>query len=158
MDAAARVHRAAFDQALPWLTGLHTPEEDLWFYRERMFVTCTLWGAFDSDALTGVIAFHDDWIEQLYVLPAAQARGVGDALLDVAMHSADRLQLWTFQRNAPARRFYEVRGFVPVEQTDGSGNEENEPDVRYLWTRAAGRRRARTTPAQGRYRPAGGTR
>jgi hypothetical protein len=28
MDAAARVHRAAFDHALPWLTGLHTPDED----------------------------------------------------------------------------------------------------------------------------------
>ena len=28
MDAAAAVHRAAFDQALPWLAGLHTPEED----------------------------------------------------------------------------------------------------------------------------------
>ncbi|WP_430640587.1 hypothetical protein [Bradyrhizobium brasilense] len=26
MDAAARVHRAAFDQALPWLAGLHAPD------------------------------------------------------------------------------------------------------------------------------------
>jgi putative acetyltransferase len=25
MDAAARVHRAAFDDRLPWLSGLHTP-------------------------------------------------------------------------------------------------------------------------------------
>ena len=47
-----------------------------------------------------------------------------------------RLQLWTFQRNAQARRFYEARGFVVVEQTDGAGNEEKEPDARYLWTRA----------------------
>ncbi|WP_298279395.1 hypothetical protein [uncultured Bradyrhizobium sp.] len=50
---------------------------------------------------------------------------------------ADRRQLWTFQRNARARRFYEARGFVAVEQTDGSRNEEQEPDVRYLWTRVA---------------------
>lgn len=138
MDAAARVHRAAFDQALPRLTGLHTPDEDRWFYRERMFVTCTLWGAFDGAAMTGVIAFHDDWIEQLYVLPAAQGRGIGSALLEIAKRRAERLQLWTFQRNARARRFYEARGFVPVEQTDGSGNEEKEPDVRYLWKRASG--------------------
>jgi hypothetical protein len=27
MDSAARIHRIAFDQALPALTGLHTPEE-----------------------------------------------------------------------------------------------------------------------------------
>ena len=49
MKAAARVHRTSFDHALPWLTGLHTPEEDQWFYRERMFTTCTLWGAFDRE-------------------------------------------------------------------------------------------------------------
>lgn len=50
---------------------------------------------------------------------------------------ADRRQLWTFQRKARARRFYKARGFVAVEQTDGSRNEEKEPDVRYLWTRVA---------------------
>ncbi|UGY14835.1 GNAT family N-acetyltransferase [Bradyrhizobium septentrionale] len=135
MDAAARVHRAAFDHALPWLAGLHTPDEDRWFYRERMFATCTLWGAFDGAAMSGVIGFHDDWIEQLYVLPAAQGRGIGGALLDIARQGADRLQLWTFQRNVRARRFYEARGFAVVEETDGNRNEEKEPDVRYLWTR-----------------------
>lgn len=136
MDAAAQVHRAAFDEALPWLVGLHTPDEDRWFYRERMFATCTLWGAFDREAMCGVIARHDDWIEQLYVLPDAQGRGIGGALLDIAGQNADQLQLWTFQRNARARRFYEARGFVPVEETNGSGNEEKQPDVRYLWMRS----------------------
>lgn len=138
MDAAARVHRAAFNDALPWLAGLHTPDEDCWFYRERMFSACTLWGAFDGEAINGVIAFHDDWIEQLYVLPAAQRRGIGSALLEIAQQGADRLQLWTFQRNARARRFYEARGFAAVEGTDGSRNEEKEPDLRYLWVRGAG--------------------
>jgi len=141
MDAAARVHRAAFDHALPWLKGLHTPDEDRWFYRERMFATCTLWGAFDADAMTGVIAFRGDWVEQLYVLPSEQACGIGSALLDIARQQSDRLQLWTFQRNAIARRFYEARGFVLVERTDGSRNEEREPDARHLWTRK-GRRGA----------------
>ena len=136
MDAAARVHRLAFDHALPWLTGLHTPDEDRWFYRERMFKTCTLWGAFDCDIMTGIIAFHDDWIEQLYVLPEAQGRGAGSELLDIAKRACERLQLWTFQRNLKARRFYEARGFALVEETDGARNEEKEPDARYLWTRA----------------------
>jgi hypothetical protein len=71
MDQAARVHRASFDHALPWLTGLHTADEDRWFYRERMFKACTLWGAFHGDALTGIIAFRNDWIDLLYVLPHA---------------------------------------------------------------------------------------
>jgi len=135
MGAAARVHRLAFDHALPWLTGLHTPDEDRWFYRERMFKTCMLWGTFDRDVMTGMIAFRDDWIEQLYVLPEAQGRGFGTELLGVPKGASERLQLWTFQRNARARRFYEARGFILAEGTDGSGNEEKEPDARYLWTR-----------------------
>jgi GNAT superfamily N-acetyltransferase len=136
MDEAARVHRAAFDDALPWLVGLHTPEEDRWFYRERMFGACEIWGAFDHDSVAGLIAFREGWIDQLYVLPSAQTRGVGSALLQVAQGAFDRLQLWTFQRNQRARRFYERRGFVAVRETDGSANEEKEPDVLYLWTPA----------------------
>ena len=51
------------------------------------------------------------------------------------MLPAVHLHLWTFQRNAQARRFYEARGFALVKETDGAANEEKEPDARYLWTR-----------------------
>jgi GNAT superfamily N-acetyltransferase len=135
MDAAARVVRTAFDQALPSLAGLRTPEEDQWFFRERIFNTCEMWGAFDGAAMRGIIAFREGWIDQLYVLPEAQRRGVGKDLLQVAQNAFDRLQLWTFQRNAPARRFYKARGFALIQETDGAGNEEKEPDALYLWTR-----------------------
>jgi len=135
MGAAAQVHRLAFDHAMPWLVGLHTPGEDSWFYRERIFPTCRVWGRFDGDELSGIIAFRDGWVEQLYVLPGAQGRGAGTELLDVAKGAHERLELWTFQRNLRARRFYEARGFTLVEQTDGARNEEREPDARYLWTR-----------------------
>jgi GNAT superfamily N-acetyltransferase len=136
MDAAARVHRASFDHALPWLPGLHTPAEDRWFYRERMFKACEIWGRFDSLTMIGIIAFRKDWIDQLYVLPEAQRCGVGTELLDVAKRSLDSLQLWTFQRNERARRFYAARDFRLVRETDGAGNEEREPDALYLWTRS----------------------
>jgi len=135
MDAAARVLRTSFDAALPSLAGLHTSEEDRWFFRERVFGSCTVWGAFDGAAMIGIIAFRNDWIDQLYVLPEAQRRGIGTKLLEVAQRSCDRLQLWTFQRNTLARRFYEARGFALVRKTDGAGNEEKEPDALYLWTR-----------------------
>jgi GNAT superfamily N-acetyltransferase len=82
-----------------------------------------------------MIAFRKDWIDQLYVLPDAQRRGTGTELLQVAKTSFDCLQLWTFQRNVRARRFYESRGFALVQETDGTRNEEKEPDARYLWTR-----------------------
>jgi hypothetical protein len=67
MDRAADVHRVSFDDALPTLTGLHTPEEDRWFFRERMFMTCELWGYFDNQELVGIIGFREGWIDQLYV-------------------------------------------------------------------------------------------
>ena len=135
MDEAARVHRAAFDPVLPTLAGLHTAEENRWFFRERVFAVCELWGAFDGAAMTGIIAFRKDWIDQLYVLPAAQGQGTGSSLLQVAKDRFASLQLWTFQRNANARGFYEARGFRQVGESDGSRNEEKEPDALYLWTR-----------------------
>jgi GNAT superfamily N-acetyltransferase len=136
MDAAALIHRAAFDDALPALAGLHTPAEDRWFFRERVFTACELWGLFDRAELTGMIAFREGWVDHLYVRPDAQARGVGTELLQVAQRAFGDVQLWTFQCNLRARRFYETRGFVLVEETDGARNEEKEPDARYRWTRS----------------------
>jgi GNAT superfamily N-acetyltransferase len=135
MDEAATVHRRSFDHALPTLAGLHTPEEDRLFFRERMFTTCQLWGCFDDNELTGVIAFREGWIDQLYVLPSFQRKGVGTALLRVAQGLHGNLSLWTFQRNVAARRFYEGHGFVLIKETDGFRNEENEPDAMYSWKR-----------------------
>ena len=80
MDVAAQVHRTAFDEALPWLTGRHTPQEDRWFFRERLFKTSQLWGAFESAQMLGIIAFREDWVDQLYVLPSSQQRGIGTRL------------------------------------------------------------------------------
>ena len=42
------------------------------------------------------------------------------------------MQLWAFQSNTGALRFYERHGFVAVEETDGD-NEERAPDVRMVW-------------------------
>jgi len=137
MPAAALVHRTAFDQRLPWLTGLHTPEEDRDYWSTRLFATCEIWGVERDGSLLGVIAFREGWIDQLYILPEAQGQGIGSKLLDIAKAAYPELFLWTFQRNTLARRFYEARGFAVVRQTDGAGNEENEPDVLYRWVRGS---------------------
>jgi putative acetyltransferase len=136
MDAAAVVHRVSFDRALPWLAGLHTPAEDRAFYRGQVFKSCEVWGAERRSKLVGIIAYRPDWIDQLYVLPDAQGNGVGGDLLRLAQDAFPLLNLWTFQRNLCARRFYEVNGFVAVRETDGTTNEEKEPDVLYRWARA----------------------
>ena len=133
MPAAAAVHRASFNERLPTLAGLHTPEEDVGFWSAVVFKDCQVWGAEEGGRLVGVIAFLEDWIDQLYVLPEAQGRGIGCRLLDIAKSTYPALSLWTFQRNKPARRFYEKHGFFVVDESDGAGNEEKEPDVLYKW-------------------------
>lgn len=135
MASAARVHRSSFDQRLPKLSGMHSPEEDLYYWQECLFAECEIHGAFDGDNLVGVVAFKEGWVEQLYVVPSMQGRGVGGRLLKIPMDLFSDLSLWTFQCNTEARRFYEAHGFVGVEETDGSRNEEREPDIRYRWMR-----------------------
>ena len=116
------------------VVALHTAEEDQRFFRERLFKRCELWGAFAQTELIGMIAFREDWIDQLAVLPAAQRRGIGTTLLQVAQRTYARLDAWTFQCNVPARRLYQARGFRLITETDGKGNEEQEPDALYRWT------------------------
>jgi len=135
MASAALVHRTAFDERLPWLAGLHTPAEDHAFFRDRVFAECEVWGAINGQELSGFIAFREGWIDHLYVLPHRQRQGTGRALLLIAKAPSSSLQLWTFQRNGTARSFYESHGFIAVKETDGSGNQEREPDVLYRWQR-----------------------
>jgi putative acetyltransferase len=134
MDVVARIHRAAFEDRLPWIPRLHTLEEYRDYYRQHIFRVCSVWGAVQETTIQGFIAFRQNWIDQFYVLPRVQGRGLGSDLLEVAKRGSSRLHLWTFQRNIPARRFYEARGFALVEETDGSRNEEREPDALHVWS------------------------
>lgn len=133
MAAAADVHRVALEARLPRLAGLHTPEETRAFFRDEVHGRCEMAGAFLGERLVGVVAWRPGWVDQLYVLPDAQGFGIGSALLAQAMADQEEVQLWTFQANRDARRFYEARGFTPVRTTDGD-NQEKEPDVLYRWT------------------------
>ena len=45
------------------------------------------------------------------------------------------LELWCFQANTHARRFYERHGFKAIRFTDGHDNEERARDVRDRWAR-----------------------
>ncbi len=135
MAQASRIHRASFDDRLPWLKGLHTPQEDQWFYENCIFPQCEVWAAFTPER-AGIIAFKTGWIEQLYILPEFQGRGIGSALLKQAQQTFLHLQLWTFQRNIQAQKFYGKHGFTAIDQTDGHDNEEKEPDILFEWRKS----------------------
>ncbi|MEJ0074726.1 MAG: GNAT family N-acetyltransferase [Alphaproteobacteria bacterium] len=129
----ATLFRAVQRACLPYLPDLHTAEEDIGFFRDHVFVECEVWVA-QGDAIDGFIAFRPGWVDHLYVRPDCQRRGLGKVLLAVAMKNNASLRLWVFQRNTPAIRFYGSRGFREIERTDGSRNEEREPDVLMEWT------------------------
>jgi len=135
MPALAVLHRLTMRVSLDYLPELHTPEEDRAYFCGPFHAANTVWLAEDEAGLAGYAGTEPGWLNHLYVHPARQGIGVGPRLLAQVMDGADELRLWTFQRNARARRFYERCGFVLVELTDGAGNEEREPDALYRWTR-----------------------
>lgn len=131
--AIAVLLRTTFRISLPFLPELHTPEDDLWFVRERMLVADEVWLAEEGETLCGFVAFREGWIDHLYVHPACQGQGIGRVLLAKPLAYRQARRLWTFQKNTRARAFYEAHGFKPIQFTDGAANEEKEPDVLYEW-------------------------
>jgi GNAT superfamily N-acetyltransferase len=96
------------------------------------------WVTEDAQGLTALLLLEPGWIDQLYVRPDVLGQGIGSELVAKAKElMPDGLQLWTFQSNVRAHKFYEVHGFIAVERTDGSGNEEQAPDVRHVWMPAS---------------------
>lgn len=126
-------------QAMPWLVSPHDKASTRWWMQHVLLTEHCVRVADDGSRLLGFAAVTDAWLEQLYVDPHHQGQGVGRALLqDVKRLRPDGLRLHVFARNARARRFYEAHGFGLVQQSDGHGNEEQEPDCTYAWTPALG--------------------
>jgi GNAT superfamily N-acetyltransferase len=135
VEAVARLFRVVRTACLPYLPDLHTPAAELAFFRDHVFPGCTVWIAGEA-AIDGFCAWRPGWVDHLYIRPDCHGQGRGTALLAQAMAEHPKLRLWVFQRNAQALRFYAARGFRVVERTDGSRNEEHEPDALLEWVRA----------------------
>lgn len=131
----AYILRSCLDFILPDLPALHTPEEDINFVGNTVMKECDVVVAVVADKSIGFIAFKQDWISHLYILPDYHNKGIGTELLSYATKAYPYLQLWTFQRNTQARGFYEKHAFIATTFTNGEGNEEKEPDVMYEWGR-----------------------
>ena len=136
--AAAEVFISSRRTALPTVHFPYSDESVRGYVRDILIATTEGWLAQDADQVVAVMSLKPGWVEQLYVATDRHGEGIGRRLLDLAKERSDGgLQLWTFQVNDRARRFYERNGFTVAEMTDGAGNQEHEPDVRYVWRRTA---------------------
>lgn len=124
----AQIARESRQTAMPYLPDLHTHEQDLAFYGSEIECSTCLVAEVNGEVV-GFGCTRDGWLNHLYVLPGHQSQGLGTALLSELRPKVE--QFWVFQRNQRARDFYKQQGFIEVELTDGSSNEENEPDVRF---------------------------
>lgn len=136
----ANVWLRSFGAALPTVRRAHDDDDVRRWFARVVVPQYECWVAVAGGSVVGLMALDGGEVDQLYLDPAWRGRGLGDRFIALAKQRRPReLGLWTFQVNRPARRFYERHGFVAVEQTDGRGNEEQEPDVRYVWRPASGR-------------------
>ncbi|MBI2738297.1 MAG: GNAT family N-acetyltransferase [Rhodospirillales bacterium] len=133
--AIARVLSPSY-RLLSFLPMLHTEEEDLWFI-ENVILKESVVTVAEADA--GIVAFlaqEGEEVRMLFTHPDFIGAGAGSLLIEVAKRSGvAALELWCFQANTHARRFYERHGFKAIRFTDGHDNEEKAPDVRYRWAR-----------------------
>jgi GNAT superfamily N-acetyltransferase len=133
-DAIANVYSVSF-RLLTFLPILHNIDEYRWFIAHVILKECEVTVAEDETGIIAFLARQGEEIRLLYTRPDRIGMGAGRQLIDAAKATAGvaALELWCFQANERARRFYEARGFRAIRFTDGADNEERMPDVRYRW-------------------------
>jgi putative acetyltransferase len=112
----------------------HTLADARTFFRDHLLRRCAIHVATRGGQLLGLLAFEAPWVRQFAIFPEYQRQGIGTALLQAVRDlSPAEIRLFTFQRNVPARAFYDKHGFTAV-AFGVSPAPELEPDVEYRWT------------------------
>jgi len=134
-DAVTVLWRISREKSLPefQLAKGHFFYEDQDYFRNHVLKENKLWVVEMDHCPVAFMAMMDEFIDQLYVHPDYQNRGIGKALLDWARQlSPEHVWLYTLQINLNARAFYEKNGFI-AENFGISPPPESEPDVEYHW-------------------------
>ncbi|MFS4582257.1 GNAT family N-acetyltransferase [Phaeobacter sp. C3_T13_0] len=121
-----------FEVDTPWMPKQHTGAEAISFCGTMIdrgwVIIAQIEGRVD-----GFLARDGAEVCALYIRDAARGHGIGRALLNYAKSVQSPLQLWSFQANEGAQRFYLREGFVEQTRTDGATNGEGLPDIQYIW-------------------------
>lgn len=137
-DALAEVYLRSRKELVACAPLIHSDASVREWIRTRLIPAGQTTVAVVGDEVVGLMAVSTrdgyGFIDQLYLHPEWVGCGVGTRLLERARHALPPpLRLYTFQCNERARRFYESRGFEAIAFGEGSGNEEQCPDVLYEW-------------------------
>lgn len=133
-ESVADVWLRSFASALPSVSLVHTDDQVRNWIRDIVIAVYETWVVRVDEAIVGMMALDGADIAQLYLDPSRRGQGLGGLLIARAKaRRPNGLGLWTFQVNASAYRFYARHGFRETMRTDGSGNEEREPDIRMEW-------------------------
>lgn len=126
--------RAAAVAAGTMPPAVHPASDMARHVREDLLVRREVWVSEVPDEVVAVMSLDDRWLDDLYVVAGHAGRGIGSTMLDLAKTlRPDGFDLWVFEVNTPAQRFYERHGLVELERTDGAENPERAPDRRYGW-------------------------
>ncbi len=134
-DAITILWRVSREKSLPEFQREkgHFFYEDQDYFRDHVLTTNHVWVVEMEGHPVGLMAMEDDFIDQLYIHPDYQRRGIGEAFLNFArQRSPEHVWLYTLQVNVNARAFYEKNGFI-AEKFGVSPPPESEPDVEYHW-------------------------
>jgi len=132
-QAIAEVYFESF-RLLTFLPMLHTIEGYRWFIVNVILNDCEVTVAEDKSGIVAFLARQGEEVRLLYTRPDRIGMGAGSQLIEASKATGvGALELWCFQANERARRFYEARGFHAIRFTDGADNEERMPDIRYRW-------------------------
>ena len=110
----------------------HPIEQQRAFFVEHVLPGQDVRVAFLEGRLVGFVAASRESVNQLFVRKGFHRRGIGTCMLSWAKErSGGSLWLYTYERNAVARAFYERNGFTIVAR----GHEPfwDLDDLRYEW-------------------------
>ena len=134
-EAIAQIYFASF-RLLTFLPMLHDIGSYRWYVANKMLKEWAVTVAEDDSGIVSFLGLRCEEVGHFYTLPDRIGCGAGTQLIEAAQASGvAALELWCFQANTRARRFYEARGFRAIRFTDGADNEERTPDLRYRWQR-----------------------
>lgn len=141
-DAVARLLATVRGESIPDLPLAAQSEDAVApFVRRVLLDQFEVWVAeVDGDPVGFMALMPPDHIAHLYISAAHRGEGLGARFVDLARRRyPEGLQLWTFQENEDAQRFYAQQGFVPVEWADDRDEDRASPDLRMAWRPKSGR-------------------